>query len=113
MNYEEIAKKIGNIQGNEPVTAADVQAEMRSKGYVVQGGKLSPSELFRLSVYAKKRTIRRIVAEAFAADAVRARPVVARKPLAMARATDPLYDRETQARYKAAAWAGYRAGLVR
>jgi len=113
MNYEELAKRIGNIQGNEPVTAEDVRAEMRSKSYVVQGGRLSPSELFRLGVYAKRRTIKRVVAEAFAIDAVRARPVVARKPLAMARAIDPLYDRETQARYKEAAWAGYRAGLIR
>ncbi len=113
MNFEELAKKIGTIQGGHPVSAADVKAELRSKSYVVHNGKLSPSEMFRLKTYAKKRTIKRIVDEAFAADAARARPVVARKPLALAKAIDPLFDRETQARFKVEAWAGYRAGLVR
>ena len=113
MDFENLAKRIGNIPTGEAVSAADVRDELRSKSYIVQGGKLSPSELFRLGVYAKKRTIRRIVAEAFAADAVRARPVVARKPLAMARGTDPLFDPAIQARFKLEAWAGYRAGPVR
>ena len=136
MDYEKLAKKIGNIRTGEAVSAADVRDELRSKSYIVQGGKLSPSELFRLGVYAKKRTIRRIVAEAFAADAVRARPVAqpkrdtalamrrselidqamataSRRPLALAKGFDPLYDKTTQAKFKVLAWAGYRAGLVR
>ena len=113
MNYEELAKKIGTIRTGEAVSAEDVKSELRAKSYVVHNGELSPSEMFRLRVYAKKRTIKRIVDEAFAADAARARPVVARKPLAMARATDPLYDPTIQARFKVLAWAGYRAGPVR
>ena len=135
MDFEKLAKRIGNIRTGEAVSAEDVKAEMRSKGYVVQGGELSPTELFRLGVYAKKRTIRRVVDESFELDALRAhavarkRPVAqamrtsqlidqalatARKrPLAMARGTDPLYDPAIQARLKLEAWAGYRAGPVR
>ena len=135
MDFEALAKRIGNIPTGEAVSAADVRDEMRSKGYVVQGGKLSPTELFRLGVYAKRRTIKRVVAESFALDA-RAKPVVApkrdtalamrrsalidqalataasRRPLAMARGTDPLFDPAIQARFKLEAWAGYRAGPV-
>ena len=136
MNYEELAKRIGNIPTGEAVSAADVQAELRSKAYVVQAGKLSPSELFRLGVYAKRRAIKRIVDEAFAADA-RAKQVAqpkrdtagamrrsalidqalataaSRRPLAMAKGFDPLFDPKIQARFKVEAWAGYRAGLIR
>ena len=134
MNYEELAKRIGTIPTGEAVSAEDVQAEMRSKGYVVQGGRLSPSEQFRLGVYAKRRAIRRVVDEAFAADA-RAKQVAqpkrdtagamrrsalidmalatSRRPLAMARGFDPLFDPKIQARFKVEAWAGYRAGLIR
>ena len=135
MNYEELAKRIGNIPTGEAVSAADVQAELRSKAYVVQAGKLSPSELFRLKTYAKRRAIKRIVDEAFALDASRAKPVAqpkrdtaqamrrsalidmalatSRRPLAMARGTNPLFDPAIQARFKLEAWAGYRAGPVR
>ena len=136
MNYEELAKRIGNIPTGEAVSAADVQAELRSKAYVVQAGKLSPSELFRLKTYAKRRAIKRIVDEAFELDAVRAKKVVqpkrdtalamrrselidqamataSRRPLALAKGFDPLYDKTTQAKFKVLAWAGYRAGLVR
>ena len=136
MDYEELAKRIGNIPTGEPVTSADIQAELRSKSYVVQGGKLAPSELFRLQAYAKKRTIKRIVDEVFAADAARAKQkpapkrdtaqamrrseliekamaVAPKRTLAMARGTDPLYDPKIQARFKVEAWASYRAGPVR
>ena len=109
MDYKELAKQFGSIATGEPITAADVQAELRSKSYVVQGGKLSPSELFRLKAYAKKRTIKRIVDEAFSADAA----MVRRRPFAMARGTDPLYDRAEQQRLKIEAWAGFRAGPIR
>ena len=135
MDFENLAKRIGNIPTGEAVSAADVQAELRSKAYVVQAGKLSPSELFRLKTYAKRRAIKRIVDEAFELDAVRAKKVVqpkrdtalamrrselidmalatSRRPLALAKAINPLFDRETQARFKLAAWLGYRAGPVR
>ena len=116
MNFEELAKRIGVIQGNEPVTALDVQAELRSKSYVVQGGKLSPSEFVRLKVYAKKRAIKRVVDESFANDAARAKRIVApKRPLAWAlgRETNPLFDPAIQAKFKAEAWAGFRAGPVR
>ena len=135
MNFEEIAKRIGTIRTGEAVSAEDVKSELRAKSYVVHNGELSPSELFRLGVYAKRRAIRRVVDEAFAADAVRARPVAqpkrdtagamrrsalidmalatSRRPLALAKAINPLFDRETQARFKLAAWLGYRAGPVR
>ena len=135
MNYEELAKKIGTIPTGEAVSAEDVRDELRSKAYVVHNDELSPSEMFRLKVYAKRRAIRRVVDEAFAADAVRARPVAqpkrdtaqamrrsalidqalatSRRPLAMARGTDPLFDPAIQARFKLEAWAGYRAGPVR
>ena len=136
MDYEELAKRIGTIQGGHPVSALDVEQEFRSKNYVVQGGKLAPSELFRLQVYAKKRTIKRVVDEAFAADAAKAKQkpapkrdtaqamrrseliekamtVAPRRPLAMARGVDPLFDPAIQARFKLEAWAGYRAGLIR
>ena len=114
MDYEGIAKRIGNIPTGEAVLAADVRDELRSKSYVVQGGKLSPTELFRLGVYAKRRTIKRVVDEAFALDAVREKQVVApKRPLAMAKGFDPLYDQEVQKRFKLEAWAGYRAGLIR
>ena len=112
MDHEELAKRIGTIQTGESVTSADVQAELRSKSYVSHNGQLSPSEFDRLKVYAKRRAIARCVDAAFVADA-KAKPVVARKPLAMARATDPLYDPTIQARFKVLAWAGYRAGPVR
>ena len=136
MNFEELAKKIGNIPTGEAVSAEDVRAELRSKGYVVQGGRLSPSEQFRLGVYAKRRAIKRIVDQSFIDDA-RAKPVVApkrdtalamrrsalidqalataasRRPLAQAKGFDPLYDPTIQARFKVLAWAGYRAGPVR
>lgn len=137
MNFEELAKRIGVIQGNEPVTALDVQAELRSKSYVVQGGKLSPSEFVRLKVYAKKRAIKRVVDESFANDAARTKQKTAprrntaeamarselidqamavapkRRALAMARGTNPLFDPVIQARFKLEAWAGFRAGPVR
>ena len=135
MDYEKLAKKIGNIRTGEAVSAADVRDELRSKSYIVQGGKLSPSELFRLKTYAKRRAIKRIVDEAFALDASRAKPVAqpkrdtaqamrrsalidmalatSRRPLALAKGFDPLYDKTTQAKFKVLAWAGYRAGLVR
>ena len=135
MDHEELAKRIGTIQTGESVTSADVQAELRSKSYVSHNGQLSPSEFDRLKVYAKRRAIRRVVDEAFAADAVRAKKVVqpkrdtalamrrselidmalatSRRPLALARGTDPLFDPAIQARFKLEAWAGYRAGPVR
>ena len=138
MNFEELAKRIGVIQGNEPVTALDVQAELRSKSYVVQGGKLSPSEFVRLKVYAKKRAIKRVVDESFANDAARtkqktapkrntaeamarsalidqAMAVAPKRPLAWAlgRETNPLFNKVIQAKFKLEAWAGFRAGPVR
>ena len=138
MNFEELAKRIGVIQGNEPVTALDVQAELRSKSYVVQGGKLSPSEFVRLKVYAKRRAIKRIVDEAFAADADRTKQKTApkrntaeamrrselidqamamapKRPLAWAlgRETNPLFNKVIQAKFKQEAWAGFRSGPVR
>ena len=136
MDYEELAKRIGTIPTGEKVTAADVLAELRSKSYISQAGKLSPSELFRLGVYAKKRAVKRVVAESFANDAARtkqktapkrntaeamarsalidqAMAVAPKRALAMARGTDPLFDPAIQARLKLEAWAGFRAGPVR
>ena len=114
MDFEKLAKKIGNIPTGEAVLAEDVRDELRSKSYVVQGGKLSPSELFRLKTYAKRRAIKRLVDAAFALDAVKAKQVVQpKRDTALAKGSDPLYDREVQARFKVFAWAGYRAGLIR
>ena len=136
MNFEEIAKRIGTIRTGEAVSAEDVKSELRAKSYVVHNGELSPSELFRLGVYAKRRAIRRVVDESFANDA-KAKQVVqpkrdtaqamrrsalidqalataaSRRPLAMAKGFDPLFDPKIQARFKVEAWAGYRAGLIR
>ena len=136
MDHEELAKRIGTIQTGESVTSADVQAELRSKSYVSHNGQLSPSAFDRLKVYAKRRAIARCVDAAFVADAVRAKKVVqpkrdtalamrrselidqalataSRRPLALAKGVDPLYDPKIQARFKLEAWAGYRAGLIR
>ena len=114
MDYEELAKRIGTIPTGEPVKSSDVETELRSKSYISQAGKLSPSELFRLGVYAKRRAIQRIVDEAFANDAARAKRIVApKRAIALARGTNPLFDPVIQARFKLEAWAGFRAGPVR
>jgi len=136
--YQKIAVALGEV-GGVPITGDDVRVEMRSKAYnknIGGDGLLPPTEMSRLSRNVRHQVAQRIVAEAFAADAVRARPVAqpkrdtagamrcsnlidqalataSRRPLAMAKGTDPLYDPTIQARYKEAAWAGYRAGLIR
>ena len=136
MNFEELAKKIGTIRTGEAVSAEDIKSELRAKSYVVHNGELSPSEMFRLRVYAKRRAIKRLVDQSFIDDA-KAKQVVqpkrdtaqamrrselidqalataaSRRPLALAKGVDPLFDRETQKRFKLEAWANYRAGLIR
>ncbi len=117
MDFEKLAKQIGSVPTGQAVTGADVEQELRSKSYVLQGGKLSASEQFRLGVFAKRRAIKRLVDEAFANDAAMAKqkpaPKRATRPLAMAKAVDPLTDPETQLRFKEQAWAVFRAGPIR
>ena len=136
--YQKIAVALGEV-GGVPITGDDVRVEMRSKAYnknIGGDGLLPPTEMSRLSKNVRHQVAQRIVAEAFAADAVRARPVAqpkrdtalamrrselidqamataSRRPLALAKGFDPLYDKTTQAKFKVLAWAGYRAGLVR
>ena len=137
--YQKIAVALGEV-GGVPITGDDVRVEMRSKAYnknIGGDGLLPPTEMSRLSRNVRHQVAQRIVAEAFAADAVRAKPVAqpkrdtaqamrrselidqamataaSRRPLALAKGVDPLFDRETQKRFKLEAWANYRAGLIR